>query len=112
MVRAARKAAKLTQGEVAKALGLGGHYEVSRIEDGTRDISPEEFARLLGILQSLDAVELINAMGYPVLVRREDSPVPNGLARIYRQLSHEDRQQVVRLARGLLATSGSQQERT
>ena len=102
LIKAAREAEGITQGELAKALWLENHSDVSRIESEKKIIDPGIFARLFTALPSLSPSAVVVAMGYPIEVAKRDA-VPEELAEICADLAPDQLRILLRVARGLRA---------
>lgn len=107
MIKEARQAAGMTQAELGEAIQLDRSM-VGKIEAGKVFVEPETYRRLVFALPSLRPVELLNALGYEVPTSGA-TRLPPELVRILGQLDAEQRQIVLRLARGLLAENRSPQ---
>lgn len=102
LIEDARKAEGLTRAELAEKLAVN-EATVWKLENEKQGVTPAVYVRLtMALRQSLRPVELVEALGYPVIVESEDRALPHDLVRICRQLDADQLRIVTRLARGLL----------
>ena len=109
VIRNARKAAGLTQTELAELLGWAQgetpHTEVSRLESGKKPLTPETYEAVLAALPELRRVELVEGMGYALKLPPREWGLPDELARLCAAMDHRAIADVLRSARGAYGQS-------
>jgi transcriptional regulator with XRE-family HTH domain len=101
LIREAREAEGLSQPQLADKLNVDPSM-VSRIENERVRISPELFVGLTHILRTLRPGELIEAMGYPIGLSRQQRKIPRELLDALEEIDPQLLAAFVRLGRGAL----------
>lgn len=107
MIKAAREAVGVSQEDLAAALELPGHQQISRAETERLKgpIPPDLFNGITNALRAISPIELLRAMGYEIVMPPRDRVIPPDLVQCWIRLDESQKTAVLQLAHGLLGES-------